>query len=183
MNEHSESEHSECERGRESSLQKIFSINQLVQYVRDQIPDNVKLETVSVMFKPKCALLRNSFNKTVVYCKPINIKVIGHNGNLPYIERLDLNSMKKEFGNDFGIKFNLRKYTKIYDSVDINLLKIDATKHKFRDYVYYNFNNKPMKDDNPNPRFQTIRDAHKSDSAFSFRPKPADYPINDDDLF
>ena len=60
--------------------QKIFTINELVSHIKELEPAEVKLDSISILFKVQCAVSKkNMFKKDVIFINPLNIKVNGSN--------------------------------------------------------------------------------------------------------
>ena len=170
--------------------QKIFTVNQLVDYFSKKIPESDTLDAICILYKLPCAITRKNpiFNKDIVFINPINIKLLAHtdeveDGQSPpalaiarraYGERVDMENFKEEFDEDVGIKYSLRKGMKLDNGQPLNILKINAKKQYFKgEYVYYDYINKGYNASNSEDKF--IKDliaAHENDELFKFRPKP-----------
>ena len=156
--------------------QKIFTVNQLVDYFSKKIPESDTLDAICILYKLPCAITRKNpiFNKDIVFINPINIKLLAHNDEVEYGERVDMENFKEEFDEDVGIKYSLRKGMKLDNGQPLNILKINAKKQYFKgEYVYYDYINKGYNASNSEDTF--IKDliaAHENDELFKFRPKP-----------
>lgn len=156
--------------------QKIFTVNQLVDYFSKKIPESDTLDAICILYKLPCAVIKKNpiFNKDIVFINPINIKLHIHNDEVEYGERVDMENFKEEFDEDVGIKYSLRKGMKLDNGQPLNILKINAKKQYFKgEYVYYNYINKGYNASNSEDKF--IKDliaAHENDELFKFRPKP-----------
>ena len=156
--------------------QKIFTVNQLVDYFSKKIPESDTLDAICILYKYSCAITRKNpiFNKDIVFISPINIKLHIHNDEVEYGERVDMENFKEEFDEDVGIKYSLRKGMKLDNGQPLNILKINAKKQYFKgEYVYYDYINKGYNASNSEDKF--IKDliaAHENDELFKFRPKP-----------
>ena len=159
--------------------QKIFTINELVSHIKELEPAEVKLESISILFKVQCAVSKkNMFKKDVIFINPLNIKVNGSNkDDSKYTHRFDVSKWQEEFGDDFGIKFSLRKGMELVHGAELNMLKIDPTKYLYKGFIYYRYIIKGYivtEDSSPFVQ-QFIKEliaAHKDDTPFKFRPKP-----------
>ena len=108
--------------------QKIFTINQLVELPVMKTRGDVELESINITFIPSCALTRkNMYNKDMAYINPINIRINGltDEGD-KYVNRVDMDDFKKKYGDDVGVKFNLRKDVKVDNDSDVNIVKIET---------------------------------------------------------
>ena len=156
--------------------QKIFTVNQLVDYFSKKIPESDTLDAICILYKLPCAVIKKNpiFNKDIVFINPINIKLHIHNDEVEYGERVDMENFKEEFDEDVGIKYSLRKGMKLDNGQPLNILKINAKKQYFKgEYVYYDYINKGYNASNSEDKF--IKDliaAHENDELFKFRPKP-----------
>ena len=185
--------------------QKIFTVNDLVNYVKDVIrkedeyetyitKKNIefrnqpyhhycKIEYINVAFKPACILMKNEYEKNVVYCNPINIKVVWTVRDATHSEWNDRNSLMKcttrvdlikEFGNDVALKFNMRKDTKIYEDVQMNILRIMGYECHYKDKVYHKYSVNGLKHDLTCELYKNLFEAHKDDKPFTFRKREED---------
>ena len=156
--------------------QKIFTVNQLVDYFSKKIPESDILDSICILYKLPCAITRKNplFDKDVVFINPINIKLLAHNDEVEYGDRVDMEEFKEDFDDDVGIKFSLRKGMKLDNGESLNILKINAKKQYFNgELVYYNYINKGYNAKNTTDNFiKQLLAAHEKDTPFTFRPKP-----------
>ena len=163
--------------------QKIFTINQLVELAVMKTRGDVELESINITFIPSCALTRKDmYNKDMAYINPINIRINGltDEGD-KYVNRVDMDDFKKKYGDDVGVKFNLRKDVKVDNDSDVNILKIDTHKNLYKGFTFYKYYiNSYSITDNSDKYFKELVEAHKDDSPFQFRPIPYDDRIEDE---
>ena len=163
--------------------QKIFTINQLVELYEMKTRGDVELESINITFIPSCALTRkNMYDKDTTYINPINIRINGltEEGE-KYINRVDMNEFKKQYGDDVGIRFTLRKDVKVCNGSDVNILKIDTHKKIYKGFTFYSYSIKGYSiTDNSDKLFKELVETHKDDSPFQFRPKPYSDEIEDE---
>ena len=75
----------------EMTPQKIFTIKELIEYIRNDSSLTSAVTFISILYKPSCAVTKKNtlFNKDVIFFTPINIKVFDHNGTAnDYIKEL-----------------------------------------------------------------------------------------------
>ena len=155
----------------EMNGQKIFTVKELIEYIRKDSSLTSTVTFISILYKPSCAVTKKNtlFNKDVIFFTPINIKVFDQKSSY----RVDLAKWKEELGDDFGIKFSLRKGMKLDNGEEMNILKIDTKEHTYNDCVYYVYNNKGFNyNGTANDYIKELVEAHKNDRSFKFRPKP-----------
>ena len=119
--------------------QTILTVNKLVEHLKDK--DHVKEESdkVWVYFVKEHALKKSRSGKYLdekyeeLYFHPIKI-LIKHKKGLSEVE---LDDLKEEFDDDFGMKFKLTKTRSLSKEHAINILVIGCKEETFNDITYY----------------------------------------------